>query len=126
MIEKKRIPYEFLARWNPETGVLQGAHVKFIDTILEDGKAISQKDSDAMPVAVAGASGYPLGDILDALQISAITEFDAQKTVATAAVDEANTAKAEAEDAKATAESLAARVAVLEAEKEASAVEVSK
>lgn len=74
-IEKITRPYEFLARWRD--GVLAGAHIGFIEEVVEDGQVLSQKVLDVMPVAVAGATGFPLTDILTQLQADAIAERDA-------------------------------------------------
>lgn len=74
-IQKITRPYEFLARWRD--GVLAGAHIGFIEEVVEDGQVLSQKVLDVMPVAVAGATGFPLADILTQLQADAITERDA-------------------------------------------------
>lgn len=64
-----QIPYEFLVRWNHQTGALQGAHVKMFDNV-------SMKEGDAQAVSVAGAAGFPLGDILTVLQSGAIISMD--------------------------------------------------
>jgi hypothetical protein len=74
-IIKTTTPYEFLARW--KNGALAGAHVKFLETITDDGAVVSQREGDPMSVAVAGAAGFPLDDILSALQAQAIAERDA-------------------------------------------------
>lgn len=65
-----QVPYEFLARWDYQTGQLKGAHVKVFDSV-------TQREGDAQPVAVAGASGFPLADILTAIQTGAIASMDA-------------------------------------------------
>lgn len=70
------IPYEFLVRWDYRTGKLNGAHVKVYDSV-------ERKEGDAQPVAVAGANGFPLGDILEAVHQGAIKAMeDAQAELA--------------------------------------------
>jgi hypothetical protein len=91
-IIKTTTPYEFLARW--KNGALAGAHVKFLETITDDGAVVSQREGDPMSVAVAGAAGFPLDDILSALQADAIAERDAAvaaKATAEAALSAATT-----------------------------------
>lgn len=92
-ITKTTTPYEFLARW--KDGALAGAHVKFLETITDNGVVVSQREGDPKAVAVAGASGFPLEDILTTLQAQAITERDA----AIAAKSTAETALATAANA---------------------------
>lgn len=65
-----QIPYELLVRLNYETGALQGAHVKFYDSV-------TQQEGDAQPVAMAGATGFPLATILSAIQSGSIISADA-------------------------------------------------
>lgn len=76
-----QVPYEFLVRWNHLTGMYQGSHVKVYDNV-------TMREGDAQAVSVANAAGFPLGEILTAIQTGAI-----------AAADEAILAKAEAERA---------------------------
>lgn len=65
-----QIPYEFLVRWNHTTGALQGAYVKTFDNV-------ANKEGDAQPVAVAGQAGFPLTDVMTALQSGTIISMDA-------------------------------------------------
>lgn len=91
-ITKTNQPYEFLARWN--NGALAGAHIRFLETISEDGVVLSQKEGNAQPVSLAGEAGFPIEDILTSLQATAITERDAAvaaKATAEAALATANT-----------------------------------
>lgn len=74
-----QVPYEFLARWNHVTGVLQGAHVRLYDSV-------SLKEGDAQAVAVAAASGYPLADILTALETGALLATEQAVTEKNAAI----------------------------------------
>ncbi len=67
-------PYEFLARWNAETGEMH-AHVGFILTVREDdGALVSRHAMPVQPVAVGSDEGFPLSEVLDALHISLLTE----------------------------------------------------
>lgn len=68
-------PYEFLVRWRD--GVISGAHIGFEDSIVEDGKTVSVSPLPVVSVAVAGATGFPLNEILDQIHIDAINERDA-------------------------------------------------
>lgn len=92
MLEKKTLPYEFLARWTD--GKLAGAHVGFITQIVEDGVVLSQTVGDVMPVDVGSGKGYPLQDIMDQLHIDALTEVDALKAEVAAKQAELDAAKA--------------------------------
>jgi hypothetical protein len=85
-IEKVVKPYEFLARWRD--GVLTGAHVQFISTIVEDGVVMpgSERLSDAMPVDVGGLKGFPLADILQQLHTDALAAVDAANKAKDAAM----------------------------------------
>lgn len=114
-ITKKQTPYQFLARWG-DSGILQGASVAFREAALEDGVEISSKYSDPLPISLAGGAGFPLAEILGALQASALTagetkdveivQLKAQKEIA-------EKAKADAETA---AEALASENATLKAQ----------
>jgi len=81
-----QVSYEFLVRWNPDTGALKGASIKLFDTVM-------QREGDAQPVAVAGAAGFPLTDIMTALQSGAVISMDAANAslvTVQAALDAAN------------------------------------
>lgn len=67
-----QMPYEFLARWDYKTGVLKGAHVKMFDSA-------TGIEGEAQVVAVAGAAGFPLADIMTAMQSGAVAAMDAEK-----------------------------------------------
>lgn len=64
-----QVPYEFLVRWDHQTGTLKGAHCKIFDSV-------TGKEGDAQEVAVAGASGFPLLAILTAIESGAIISMD--------------------------------------------------
>jgi len=70
-----RKPYEFLIRWNND-GVIQGAHIAFLDTVLKDGEIINQTQSSVESVAIAEQVGFPLADVLSQLQIDALKQVD--------------------------------------------------
>jgi hypothetical protein len=70
---EERTPNEFLVRWNNE-GVIQGAHVGWLDTVLKDGVLLSQKETNVESVAIGLSEGFPLGDILTQLQVDCILE----------------------------------------------------
>lgn len=79
----KTTPYELLVRWD-EAGELKGAHAQFLDTITDDaGNVLAQKVGPAMPIAVAGREGFPLADVLDAVQISALKATEAAQAEVT-------------------------------------------
>jgi hypothetical protein len=70
---EERTPNEFLVRWNNE-GVIQGAHVGWLDTVLKDGVVLSQTETNVESVAVGLIEGFPLTDILTKLQVDCILE----------------------------------------------------
>jgi len=70
-----RQPYEFLIRWNND-GVIQGAHIAFLDTVLKDGEIINQTQSSVESVAIGEQEGFPLLDVLSQLQIDALKQVD--------------------------------------------------
>ena len=84
-MSKTTSPYEFLVRWDAVTKEIKGCHVKTITTHIDDetGEIIAVKESDAMPVAWAQSTGFPLAQILHVIQI------DALATAQTAQADKA-------------------------------------
>ena len=94
-LTKTKTPYEFLARWD-DAGILRGAHVVFREAIIDAGVEISSKIGDAMPVSLAGGAGFPLAQILSALNTSAIVDSEAK----TAEIATLKTAKADADTAR--------------------------
>jgi hypothetical protein len=108
MITKTRSPYEFLVRWTD--GKISGAHIKFLDSVIEDGTVLNVEEGLAQPVSMAGEVGYPIADIWAAITASAIsTGQQALTDMATA-----DTKKADAEAAKLASEAAqaAAKLAV--------------
>jgi hypothetical protein len=70
---EERTPNEFLVRWNRE-GLIQGAHVGWLDTVFKDGVVISQTETNVESVAVGLSEGFPLTDILTQLQVDCVLE----------------------------------------------------
>jgi hypothetical protein len=70
---ENRTPNEFLVRWNNQ-GLIQGAHVGWLDTVLKDGVILSQSETNVESVAVGLSDGFPLTDILTQLQVDCILE----------------------------------------------------
>jgi hypothetical protein len=70
---EERTPNEFLVRWNNE-GVIQGAHVGWLDTVLKDGVILSQSETNVESVAIGLSEGFPLTDILTQLQVDCVLE----------------------------------------------------
>ena len=98
VITKIVVPYEFLVRW--KNGKISGAHVKFLETISEDGVVVSEKEGMAQPVSMAGELGYPIADIFAAIRLDSVATAQAAVT----ACSDAHAAEAQAKDAQATAE----------------------
>ena len=73
---EKRTPYELLFRWSND-GILQGAHIAFLDTVLKDGEILNQSQSPAQAVAIGEQAGFPLADILNQVQIDLIKNNEA-------------------------------------------------
>jgi hypothetical protein len=98
-------PYELLVRW--KDGFIAGAHVGFELTTSEDGVALSTTALPVMPVDIGQGVGFPLADILEQVQVDAITSRDSAEAKCAAA--EADCAKHEAKIAE-----LEAQIAKLE------------
>lgn len=81
-----QVPYEFLVRWDHQTGVLKGAHCKTFDTV-------TGKEGDAQVVSVAGAQGFPLGEILTAIESGSLLALNAEQTAHNATKAELAAAK---------------------------------
>jgi len=73
-----RQPYEFLIRWD-NNGIIQGAHIAFLDTVLKDGEIINQTQSSVESVAIGEQIGFPLADVLSQLQIDVLKQVDVLK-----------------------------------------------
>jgi len=85
-LTETRRPYEFLARWNPQTGAFSGAHIQWIDVIERDGAQVSATPTKAFGVGEGAA--FPLADILTQVQSDALAALDAaQAQVATLTAD---------------------------------------
>lgn len=69
-------PYEFLIRWNPITGEVQGAHVGFANVFIEDGKAELGQIDAVVPVAIGSQQGFPLKDVLKEIHVSSLSKVE--------------------------------------------------
>lgn len=68
-------PYEFLVRWNEDTGEYQAYHFKTITKVWKDAKCIAATEN-IMNVAQAEAAGFQIEDIMTAVQESALKTLD--------------------------------------------------
>ena len=84
-----------MARWD-DAGNLLGAHVVFREAAVKDGVEISSKYGDVLPVSLAGGAGFPLAQILSALNTSAIVDSEEKA----AEIATLKTAKADADTAR--------------------------
>ena len=79
-MQEQKLPYEFLARWDAN-GVLSGAQIGFRRVITDDdGTAFADQLLPAQPVALAGETGFPLGDLLPAITQNALIAKEAAET----------------------------------------------
>lgn len=78
-ITEQRKPYEFLARWDEQTGQFKGAHIQFYDSLLRDGVRLSGQASKAYGVGEGAA--FPLDDIIDQMHIDALAELDVRAAI---------------------------------------------
>lgn len=74
-LEEKKIPYEFLIRFNNE-GRVNGAHIAYTETIIKDGQVIHSKQTDPQPVTLGVDEGFPLEDILGELNVLNVKEIE--------------------------------------------------
>ena len=72
-IIKTQTPYEFLVRWT--NGAIAGAHIRYLERLVEDGVTITEKEGEAKPVSLAGESGFPIADILSIVQVNAFADL---------------------------------------------------
>ena len=85
MLTKTRTPKKFEANWEDD-GTLAQSFIIFNTLIEEDGKELS-RTIERLPVGMAGAAGFPIAQVLDALNVTALTDAatkDAALTKATA------------------------------------------
>lgn len=109
-ISKIVTPYEFLVRWTD--GKISGAHVKFLECLIENGKTLSAIEGIAQPVSMAGEIGFPIEDIFAVIQSASVATAQAANVAiidALGRTDTANAAIAQAEEAEANASEAAAR-----------------
>lgn len=71
-LKKVLEPYELLVRW--KEGKISGAHVGFIQRILEDGKEISHSIQDVQPAH--RETGFPLDDFLQKLHVDLLSALE--------------------------------------------------
>jgi hypothetical protein len=76
VITEVRKPYEFLARWNPDTGAFTGAHIQWYDSVLKDGVKIAGSPSKAY--GVGEALDFPLSDIVTMITSDALALSESQ------------------------------------------------
>ena len=131
MLTKVQTPSEFLARWD-DAGNLKGAHIAFRVSIQEDGKEIDSFFVDPQPVGLAGATGFPISQILDALHVTALADAAAKdvaltqaKTDLAVAVANLDLAKAKETEALAKAADLQSKLDALTAVVDANGIPVS-
>src|SRR5690242_4419255 len=93
-----RHPDELLVRFrhDPLTGTdqISGAHVRFLYRVTEGDTVVSEQTGPAQPVAIGGGEGFPLADILGAVEAGALNRMEA-------AIGERDTAVATMEAEKA-------------------------
>lgn len=74
-----KTPYEFLVRWGTN-GVLQGAHVQFLECTFKDGVLLASEVKPAQVVAlVEGDAGFNLQAIIGQLAIDQQKLIDTQR-----------------------------------------------
>jgi len=83
MIERVQKPYEFLVRWTD--GTVSGAHIGFVEQLIDNGKVLSQTPLPVQPVSLAGGAGFPLETVLSQLHISALAAVEETQTELVAA-----------------------------------------
>lgn len=93
-ITKTTHPYEFLCRWDENTGAFKAYHFKTVTTVKDGAEVLAVKESGAMNAQMAQEAGFPIADILTALHVDAMKAVDV-------AVVERDAAKAEAAEATA-------------------------
>lgn len=81
-ITKQTKPYEFLARWDHQTGVFKGAHIQQYEGVYEDGTLLTGNPGKAMGVGEGLA--FPLAEILSQLQIDTLAANAALQATITA------------------------------------------
>lgn len=86
-------PYEFLVRWNPDSGKFQGYHFKTITRTWEEDQIIASGESGAMNAETAAKAGFPITDILQIIQTDALTAVDEARAERDAGIKAAEEAK---------------------------------
>jgi hypothetical protein len=118
MLTEEKRPYELLVRWDTKTGAMLGAHVGFATVIRRDGEFVTETIDPVEPVDVGTGKGFPLADILDKLQITALERHAVLERQVAATEQELTQERQRAQDeldARAKAEQ---RIAELEAQQQ--------
>ena len=121
MITKTKAPYEFLIRWTD--GKISGAHIKFLETVTEDGVTLVQKETNAEPVELAIEAGFPMADVW--AMVSAGAASVGQQALTDIATANSKKAEAEAAAAKEIEDAKARETAANEAKAAAEAAETA-
>ena len=119
-ITKTTTPYEFLIRWTD--GKISGAHIKFLETVADGTEILSVKEGEAQKVSLAGEVGFPIADVLAAITSAANTTTQAALDAVTSSQAAQTASEAAQAAAKAAADAMEAekaRLATLQAEKDA-------
>jgi hypothetical protein len=122
-LTEQRKPYEFLARWDEQTGQFKGAHIQYFDAVLRDGVIVSGSPSKAYGVGAGMA--FPLADIMSQVTTDALALTEAQAATITAKNEALTAANTDKQAAEAARDAALARVAELEAQLAMPAAEVS-
>lgn len=69
-------PYEFLIRWDLNTGKISGAHVGFANVFVEDGQTHVGQIDPVQPVAMGRQAGFPLKDVIGEITSTALAKCD--------------------------------------------------
>lgn len=85
-IIEKKIPYEFLVRWD-SNGKLAGAHIGFLNQVVKDGTIIAEAVDQIFPVSLIGEVGFPLAEVLSLIEINALTALEAKESELLATIE---------------------------------------
>ena len=111
-ITETRTPYEFLARWDEQTGVFRGAHIQYFDAVLRDGAQIAGAPSKAF--GVGDGLAFPLADIMGTVTADALALVDAQAEQITALTADKTASDTARDAALAQVAELQAQIAALQ------------
>ena len=71
-------PYELLVRWG-DNGSIAGGQVSVIEELWDSNTLLNGKINPPMPISFGIEAGYPLSDILNQIQITAMSDLELQK-----------------------------------------------